>query len=178
MTLQMQEKNTNRFYWEVIQISSQSNALRKRPNKKLTDFFAFFVGFAVLLLVLLCYCLIRWVNSGFYSMLLPPVLICLLGLMYAFLCITKTLKRYRELKNTPPCPSTLTLDERGATADMESGTAVRISWDVMAFIRVFEELICFMPNKAGNAMIFVERERAQEILDWLRENKPDVLVIQ
>ncbi|MBR4727564.1 MAG: hypothetical protein IK080_06705 [Clostridia bacterium] len=71
----------------------------------------------------------------------------------------------------------LTLDADGVEVRDESGQTIRIKWEGIAFFRVFKESACFFPYEMTGALIAVSPNHVPEILQYLRENKPDVRII-
>ncbi|MBQ6267251.1 MAG: hypothetical protein IJK64_05715 [Clostridia bacterium] len=71
----------------------------------------------------------------------------------------------------------LILDSDGVEVRVESGQTIRIKWEGIAFFRVFKESACFLPYEMTGALIAVSPNHVPEILQYLRENKPDVRII-
>ena len=52
--------------------------------------------------------------------------------------------------------------------------AVRLAWDNVAFVRKFEEAICFFSKEVTRIVIAVPAEHEQEIYDYMDDNSIDV----
>lgn len=73
-------------------------------------------------------------------------------------------------------PSTLTLDDAGVSLVRGDGT-VSTAWENVAFVRLLQHGICFVAKEPMHYYMFLSREYADGVVDYLRENRPEVLLI-
>jgi hypothetical protein len=176
MKIEVKEKGSDAFYREIVNISAQYRQLIKNHGCKLRDFFTEFkrlliAGAVVLgLLILMCvfwgFRTIDYVAIGF---LFLAVIMC-----FAYLYL---LNRYRKSMIDEAGESILTLDEDGVELSKKDTQVIRNTWNNIAFVRLFNESICFIPRTKTGIMICITREFAKQIQDWLKENKPEIEVI-
>ena len=69
----------------------------------------------------------------------------------------------------------LTVDEDGV--ELQRGDQrFRLGWSSIAFARVFEESLCFVPSGTVGVLIAVDRRYASQVLETMRKCAPDVSV--
>ena len=73
--------------------------------------------------------------------------------------------------------SILTLDEEGVELNKEASQLVRMAWNNVAFLRVFDESLCFFGKDARGIVIAVNRNHEKQILDYISDNGIDVKII-
>ena len=73
--------------------------------------------------------------------------------------------------------SVLTLDESGVELTKDGGNTVRLAWDNVAFVRSFDESVCFLAKDTAGFVIGVNGSHRQEILDYLKTEETPVKVI-
>ena len=73
--------------------------------------------------------------------------------------------------------SVLTLDENGVELDKGGSNTVRLAWDGVAFVRAFDESVCFFARDMAGFVIGVNGRHRQEILDYLKTAGIPVRVI-
>ena len=67
----------------------------------------------------------------------------------------------------------LTLDESGAELAVADTQTVKIARKNIAVVRVFAESVCFVPAAGAGVIISVAKNRAEEVLGFVRENWPE-----
>ena len=171
MILEIKEKGNDRFYREVINVSSQYRHLLKKPRRKIKDLFREYkvlliLSAIVLLLNILCLC---FFGAG-------PTEYCVtafLLLVTVFLAmVIFRLNKLKKTMQTDPRTSTLTLNEDGVALNKENTQEVRFGWDNVVFIRILREGIYFIAAEQTGMLISVSRRYENEILPWVKENRP------
>ena len=176
MTIEIKEKGSDKFYKEVINVISQYRPLLKKPRRKIKNQIRQFT-------VLIIACV--------FILLLDVVSVCLFGagtgekavmFIMVFLIVLQAafLFRLYKLKKTmlaDPRTATLTLDENGVTLNKENTQELRVSWDGIRFVRVLREGVYFVTSEQTGVAISVSRNYENEILPWLRENRPETEII-
>ena len=107
-------------------------------------------------------------------MALALLVVDLAGCLYLLSNLQKLQKSLADDKRS----SVLTLDETGVEICKEGNQPVRLDWPDVAFIRLFEEALCFIPKTTKGSVISVSRTYGKDILDYLDENSIDVRVIK
>ena len=175
MRIEMEGNGSDSLYREVVNIVSQYKMLMKKPDAPLVDSFR-----QMKLCLVLCIALS--VFLGLLTFLYGVDMIGVMALMLnAFLIIFAAYRLIRmnrflnEVKSDKRV-TTLILDEDGVAVEKEGAEVVSIRWDFVAFVRKFEESVGFFA-KGGAGVIAVNRRYEEEIVKYLKENKPEVRVI-
>lgn len=176
MTIEIKEKGSDRFYREVINVISQYRYLLKKPRRKIKNYFKEYtvlliICAMILLLDVISICLFDAGTGEKIALVTMIFLIVLLG-AYVF--------RLNKLKKTmlaDPRTSTLTLNDDGVTLNKENTQELRIGWDGILFVRVLKEGVFFIASEQTGAVISVTRRYENEILSWLKHERPDLEII-
>jgi len=170
MKIVINERGSEAFYKEVVNISGQYRFLLQNKNYKLKDYFKQFkvlliAGCTVLvLLLIMCF---AW---GFKTF--DYVAIIGLGLTMIMCCAyLYSLNRYKNAMMTEAGESTLNLDEEGVELNKKDAQVYRNSWNNIECVIIAKEALTFMPKMKTGMMICIERKYEEEILNWLKENQ-------
>ena len=155
MTIEINTKGTESFYREVVSVIAQYQNLLKEPSKKYKDVFKTYRNMGLCLAALFVLMLIIGITSGFSALTIVALVV---------------LKNYLAEGGD----SVLTLDENGVEIGKENSQTVRLAWDNVAFVRKFEEAICFFSKEVTRIVIAVPAEHEQEIYDYMDDNSIDV----
>jgi hypothetical protein len=71
----------------------------------------------------------------------------------------------------------LVMDEAGVEIDKEDGQVMRMAWTNVAFVRTFQESVCFVSKGPAGLIISVDARFQQEIYPYLKENQIDVYIV-
>jgi hypothetical protein len=177
MKIEIKEKGTEAFYRETVNVASQYKALIKRPDKKLSDRFAVFRIEGILCVVLFALTLLTSLAWGFDTL---GIISMVLLAFVAFLCFCylRNMKQLMKSLMDDPRSSVLTLDDLGVELDKEGTQTVRISWENVAFLRVFKECFAFLAKSPGGFMITVNMPYKEEVLQFLREHRTGVEIYE
>lgn len=69
------------------------------------------------------------------------------------------------------------MDEAGVEIDKEDGQVMRMAWTNVAFVRTFQEPVCFVSKGPAGLIISVDTRFQQEIYPYLKENQIDVYIV-
>ncbi len=177
MTIEISKRSaTDAFYREAANVVGQYRRLMKRPERKLRDLFAALrvcLGVSVAFLVSVAVTGAVWGADG--ATIAAAGLFCFAILLCA-VSLGSLTRLVRGLKNDPRS-SLLTLDERGAELNKENSQVLRMAWDNVAFVREFDESVCFFSKEATGFVISVPSAFRGEIFAYLGENAPGVRAI-
>ncbi|MBQ6036266.1 MAG: hypothetical protein IJL43_03045 [Lachnospiraceae bacterium] len=176
MEIRINEKGSEAFYKETVNVTLQYRGLMKKPEKtpenlkkKLT---LYMIGCGVLGAALL----VMGFAWGFDT--LTVVAIALMGFVLLLAgTYLSTIRKAEEAVIQDMRSSVLTLDEKGIELNKEDSQVVRIGWNNIAFARVFQESICFFSKDQTGLVIAVDRKYQDEILRELKQNHPEVRLI-
>ena len=155
MRLEIKEKGSEAFYREVVNVAAQYRRFLQKPERKLTDFFKAYKIYTILCAVL-------------------AVLIVAIFSGALWMNLNKTMKNMRN----DPRTSVFTMDEKGVELNKEDSQTVRIGWDNLAFVRIFDESISFFTKDGLGFIISTDRRYGKEILEYLQAERPDVKIVR
>lgn len=171
MRIEINEKGSDAFYREVVNITAQYRGILKNHNRKLNDYFRQFRILLILgaaaLVILILMAVFRGADPFDYAIiaaLFIEVVMCA-GYLYA---LNKMLKAMLADSRS----SVLTLDETGVELNKGGSQIVKLGWDNIAVVRVDKESLTFVSGDRTGIVISIAKEFADEILAWLRENLP------
>jgi hypothetical protein len=75
-------------------------------------------------------------------------------------------------------PSVVTLDDNGVEIEKKDSQAIRLAWDNVAFVRVFNESTCFFSKDLNGIVLAVNNKYKNELLDYIKDNNIQVLVVR
>ena len=94
-------------------------------------------------------------------------------IIFSFFIMNKNLKTFLA-KNAP---STLSLSAEGIENTTNEGEKVAIPWSKIAYIRIFKEMMAFMPHDISGMIIGLDSKYAPQIMDWITQNNINIRFI-
>lgn len=91
--------------------------------------------------------------------------------------LLRNLNRLKNALMNDSRTSVLSMDERGVELDKEGEQVVRIAWNNLAFVRVFDESVCFASKEGTGLTISIDRKYEGEIRKYMEENNPDFPIL-
>ena len=177
MIIEVNEKVREKFAEEIVSISVQFRYLLKNHSRKLRNIFKEYKILLIALAVMLVLhgvSMLTWMTPDGFSWALILVLTVLLIIYVSFyMNLRKTYRGFLEQKGG----SVITLDENGAELNRQNSQVIRLSWDNVAFVRVFKESLCIFSRDANVMLILADIKYADAITGWIKENRPDVEMI-
>lgn len=177
MKIEIREKGSEAFYRETVNVLSQYRALLKQPGRPLRDNFKLLRNYTAACAVLaaaICAISIAW---GADSITISMLMLLLAAAVFCALYLRNLNRLLRDMMNDSHT-SLLTLDEQGVELAKEGSKTVRMAWDGVAFVRVFDESVAFLAQDGTGFIIFIDRRYEGEITQWLRANLPGVRLLQ
>lgn len=177
MKIEIKEKGSEAFYRETVNVMSQYRALIKNPEGKLRDNFKLLRSYLVIcgiLLAILAVMAAVWRADG--TMIAAMVLLAAAAVLSA-MYLANLQKLLKALMEASP-GSTLLLDGEGVELDKPGSQVVRLAWDNVLFVRVFQESVCFAAKNSTGFIISVDRRYESEVVGWLESNKTGVALIR
>ena len=111
--------------------------------------------------------------------LLTIVAIVMIGLVLALSILQLTrLNKVVESMLNGPHDSIFTVDEEGVELEKVGSQLVRMSWNNVAFVRVFDESVCFFSKDVRGFVLALTKKYEKQVLDYIRENGITVRVIE
>ncbi len=176
MNIEINEKGSEAFYRQTVSVTGQYRTLIKNPTAKYKDQQTVMKRNIAVCAVMAVLMLMIVINRG-----LEPLAVLALGLMIFDVVICsvflKNLKTISKRLMDEQQPEVLTMDEIGVSLNRRDGRVLRISWDSLAFVRVFSDCICFFSSDAAAFVLSIDKRYKDRILSWLAAEKPQVTVI-
>ena len=177
MRLEIKEKGSEAFYREVVNVAAQYRRFLQKPERKLTDFFKAYKIYTILcavLAVLIAAMNIAWGWDTLGTAALVALVIVAIFSGALWMNLNKTMKNMRN----DPRTSVFTMDEKGVELNKGDSQTVRIGWDNLAFVRIFDESISFFTKDGLGFIISTDRRYGKEILEYLQAERPDVKIVR
>lgn len=174
MRVEIHEAGSEAFCREVVHVIGQHRTLLKKPEAKLKNQTKGFKTSIILCAVLLALNVAMSVAWGWDTLSWVAVaqMAVLILLNAAFLIQYRRMVR-GMMAHTEP--AVLTVDEDGV--ELQRGDQrYRLGWTSIAFARVFEKSLCFVPRDAVGILIAVDRRYASQVLEEMRHCAPDVKI--
>ena len=177
MRIEITEKGSEEFYREVVNITSQYRYILKNHHYKLKDYFRQFRSLLILstaALAILILMAVFWGIDPFYYALIGALgieAVMCVGYLYV---LNKMLKAMLADTRT----SVLSLDDTGVELNKGGSQIVKIGWDNIAVVRIYQQSIAFVSGDRTGIVICAAKQYAGEILAWLRENQPSAETVE
>lgn len=179
MTVEIKEKGSPEFYREVVCVAAQFKDLQKKPERKFRNSFLVYKGYLAFGGFLIVAFLINLIRNRQYVLSTAGIMLGAFLVLLSFIMLKNMNKMLAEYLANAGHSSTFTVDETGVELVRESAVATRMSWDSIAFCRVFPESVCFLPREMSGLILAVTHEHKDVILEAIRElDNPDIKVIQ
>ncbi|MBR6233912.1 MAG: hypothetical protein IKQ98_08890 [Erysipelotrichaceae bacterium] len=176
MRIEIKEKGTPAFYKEIVCALAQYMLIMKKPERKLRDSFKMlktYIGVCGAFLVLVT---ALGIFYGMDALTILSIVVLLAAIILSMKQLNRLNQLYRSLQEDTHL-SILTLDEEGVELNKEASQLVRMAWGNVAFLRVFDESLCFFGKDARGIVIAVNRNHEKQILDYISDNGIDVKII-
>ena len=176
MRIEIKEKGTPAFYKEIVCALAQYMLIIKKPERKLKDSFKMLKTYVGLCDVFLVLASAMGIFYGMDALTILSIVVLLAAIILSMMQLNRLNQLYRSLQEDTHL-SILTLDEEGVELNKEASQLVRLAWDNVAFLRVFDESLCFFGKDARGMVIAVNRNHEKQILDYISDNGIDVKII-
>lgn len=177
MKIEITKQGSKAFYREVVNISAQYRYILKKHHRKLRDYFKQFrillILGAVFFVILLLMAVFWGVDPFDYAALAILGTAVILCAAYLFM-----LNRMLTSMLTDPRASVLSLDDCGVELNKGGSQIVKLGWENIAVVCVYQESLTFVSGDRTGLVISVTRQYADEILAWLSANQPSVEVVE
>ena len=177
MKIEITKQGSKAFYREVVNISAQYRYILKNHHRELRDCFKQFrillILGTVLFVILLLMAVFWGVDPFDYAALAILGTAVILCAAYLFM-----LNRMLTSMLTDPRASVLSLDDCGVELNKGGSQIVKLGWENIAVVCVYQESLTFVSGDRTGLVISVTRQYADEILAWLSANQPSVEVVE
>ncbi|MCR5120237.1 MAG: hypothetical protein K6B44_11560 [Lachnospiraceae bacterium] len=170
------EKGSEAFFREFVSLQFQGRHLIKDPERKFKDMFKSSRNTLILCIILLIWQTAMLKFNGpktFLYILIGCTVMLFIMIIFSFFIMNKNLKTFLA-KNAP---STLSLSAEGIENTTNEGEKVAIPWSKIAYIRIFKEMMAFMPHDISGIIIGLDSKYAPQIMDWITQNNINIRFI-
>ncbi|HHW95321.1 MAG TPA: hypothetical protein GX736_05300 [Mogibacterium sp.] len=175
-TIKTTDNTSKEYLNEIINILIQIRKLQSKPHAQLKPIYQFcrimmLIGTPFLILFLTFG--IKDRNTVF--MMLSTILaVCLLTIGSALL----SMRKLRNHMTINAGESILIIDTDWVESQSSNGQTTRLAWNQIAYIRVFEHSVCFIPRSLTGFLINIDKSYADEIIQAIQAEAPDTNVIR
>lgn len=177
MTIEIKEKGSEAFYKEVVNIMYNFRKLLKDHSRKLSDYFKQYKVLAIIAAVLLVALVAMSFAWGWEMLDIVAVVLMAVCAVCCYLMLSN-LNKVKSNMMAGGGNTVLIFDDEAVTFSKAGGTTVKLNWNTVAFVRLFNECLAIIPNEATAIIISLDKSYAPQVLDWLSENKPQIEVIK
>ena len=163
---------------EITTVMMNARQLIKNPTKKISSVFRFcLMGaiFCVAGLLFFSYFLIRGDRD---ALTLTGTLITIVAMVFLAVFYSGIRKTYRTLLSHGDEHVIMNLDEKGIDYEVVGNRRFQSSWENVAFIRIFQEMVYMMPKDITGMIFSVEKKYFEELKSFLKENQIQIQVIE
>ena len=177
MKIEIKEKGTKEQYKEVVNIGMQYRALLRNPRARLSDNFKSYRNYLIMLLCLLAINIFTGIRGGFGTITIVALVIVSVAALFTAVVL---IRMYTQLRGylADERTSTVILDKKGIELDKEDTQSVRLAWDRIAFVRVFNESTCFLAEDTPGLFISVANTYKKKIFDYIKKDKIQVRIVR
>jgi hypothetical protein len=177
MTIEIKEKGTKQFYKEAVCILNQYRELLYRPDSKLKDSFKRYLLLMIAMLALFIMSLYGCLTVSFTAMRVLTMAFAGVAVITTCMFLLR-MKKMVDAYLADDRQSVVTLDENGVEIEKVGSEAVRLAWDNVAFVRSFAESTSFFSKDLSGIVLFVNNKYKKEIMDYIKSNNIDVMVVR
>ena len=177
MKIEITEKGSEAFYREVVNITAQYRGILKNHHYRLKDYFKQFRLLLILgasILVILILMAISWGAKPFQYAVIGALGIEVVMCAVYLYALNKMLKTMMADSGT----TLISLDDTGVEFNKVGSQIIRLSWNSIAVVRVFQESLTFVSADRRGFVIAIAKQYADGIPAWLRKNQPSVEVME
>ena len=176
MEIRINEKGSEAFYDESVNVMLQYRKLLKNPEKKLQDVQKQLKVYVIVCAVFELLLLGTGFAWGFDTLtIVAGALLSFVILLSLTYLSTVTKAKKAMLSDTRT--SVVTVDEQGVELNKQDSQVVRIGWDNVAFIRTFRESVVVFSKDQTGILISVDRKYEEPFMQAVREYGPTVRLI-
>ena len=176
MKIVIEDRGSDRFYEEVVNVAAQSRFILKKHSYKVKDYFKSFRNLLIACLVLMVLLIAMMAAWGVRPLDITAMICLVFAVLFCFVYLSN-MKKLRKAMAEDVGTVVITLDENGIEYDKANSQMVKMTWESVAVVRNGAESLCILPANPSGMLICVENRYAGKIIDWLSQNRPDVELI-
>ena len=176
MQITINEKKSDQFANEIVNVFYQNRGLVKNPEAKLKNSLGELKTYIAIGAVL-------FLLMGGMAILWGAEALTIIAMVLMVLIIAISLRLYFRLSGmakvitSDPRSSVLTVDETGLTLARDGSEGQTLPWENVAFVRCFAESVCALPNDQKGYILAVPIAHKDEVLAAVKMVRPDTTII-
>ncbi|MBR1628162.1 MAG: hypothetical protein IJ679_02705 [Lachnospiraceae bacterium] len=176
LQIEIGEKGTPLFYTETVNIVGQYRRLKRKPTRKLINYFVQLKLNMAICLAVLAFSIWSGWTWGWGAIEIAGSVI----MLFCIILNASFLASFIRLKNNllkDERTSVLTLDDKGIELNKSNAQIVCMSWENVDFVRSFKETVCFFAKDEMGFVITVAKRYEKDILEYIQRVHPALRVI-
>ena len=176
MTIEITTPGTPAYYAETVVLSANYRRLVKNPACKIKNVIRHYTALCIFCAACLVLMIVTGIFTGFSTTSVTCAVfmafLLALELMFRITYARAQKRMMREFR-----PSTLTMDENGIMWTKDGASTLQTQWAGIVCVRETREGICFVAKEPMGYWLHVQKEYRDQIEAYLREARPNVLLI-
>jgi len=177
MQIEITEKRSKDFYKESINVANQFKSLLKKPEGKVRDYYKDFSLYIIGGIVLLMLLLLVTLAYGFDWLMAVAFALSIVLIGFGAVYLANLMKILNSLYSNQT-DTTFTMDKDGVGISITDEKDVKISWNKLYFARALKHSVAFVPKDYTTFVISVPVCYKSEVMEYIKENKPEIKFIQ
>lgn len=174
MKIEVTKRGTNAFYQEFMYVYFRYNYLKKKPYKKaynITNYFLVYMVFVVFELIIMS---LLYLNSkdNFYLIFIGVFGFLMLYLSFLLININRQIKVFKN----DPSKKIIEINKKGISYE-DSNKLLKLDWDDISSVIINKYTICFLPKTNLQALISINMEYKDKVLEEIYKQEKDNLVV-
>lgn len=163
------------FYSELISVAAQIKKIKEHPERKLKDVFKTYIMLWIAEIVLLVLGALMGFFWGFDKTVTIVIVLAVIGIVFSCIYLYILIKTKNSYVKDDK-DSFFTIDEKGVALDKPNNLLIQCSFESMDFVRLYDELLAFIPKETGGVIIAIPRKYAEEVLQYIADKDIKVRV--
>ena len=176
MTIEIKKRASKEFAEDTVNAAGQYKQFMKKPERRLQDNFkqwkAILIA-SIVWIVLILAIMVMWGSDAIKEICFVILVVNIVVSAAMLFSMTK----YRNAIIDEQRISILTIDESGVEITKEGVQTVKVTWENVAFIRLFRSALCFFPKNLTSFVISVDMDYSEQIIHEIKEIGVDVKII-
>ncbi len=176
MTIEINVPGTPAFYRETVVLAANHRRLVKNPACKIKNVIRSYTALSIFCAASLVLMVVLDIFTGF-STTSVTCAVFMAFLLALVLTVRIVYARAQKRMLQEFRPSTITLDENGIVWEKDGASTLQTQWAGIVCVRETREGICFAAKEPMGYVLNIQKEYRDRIKAYLREARPNVLLI-
>ena len=178
MVIEMNKKMDKETAKEFTCVLFNASQLHAKPHRKLSNVFSFCWKTAIFIFVALLFFGFFLIKGDRDVMTTTGALISVICVVFLIVFAVKVNRVYQSIYKRTDDKGIMTLSERGINYEVVGRQTYQTSWECVAFARLFSKSAYVFPSEITGMIFSVEKEHWEEFKQYLKENQPNIEIIE